>query len=90
MQVQVIEGNDILRLEKCRHCTNKVRPGQAVLVHHGYDESYVRRDFVIHVRCVRRVLLDAPADVDQEAFHELRAEILRTGQAFPVEEKCAS
>jgi hypothetical protein len=85
MQVQQVADDDFpLRVEKCRHCGRAVRAGQVVLVQHGY-ESYTRRDFVVHARCMRLLLDTAPPEMDQTAYEELRERILATGNAFPTE-----
>jgi hypothetical protein len=45
------------------------------------------RLFVVHVRCIRRLLDTAPDhlkyDEDEQAFFELRELIHATGEAFP-------
>lgn len=85
MQISQVEEKDLIRLEKCQHCGRKIRPGQVVLVKHGWDGTYSSRDFAIHARCMKLLLETAPPEQDQLAYEELRDRILVTGNAFPEE-----
>jgi hypothetical protein len=68
----------------CAHCNCKVRAGEWILEWVKADnvelDSKVR--YVTHVRCIRRVIADVPAD-GIEAFEELRSLIAATGNPFP-------
>ena len=85
IQTVKVEEGDLVRLEKCQHCGRKVRPGQVVLVKHGWANVHVQRDFVVHVRCMRYILAEAPPEQDQIAYEELREKIVVSGLAFPEE-----
>lgn len=77
--------------EDCRRCGRKVRAGQVVL---GIRLSKLppgQRDIAIHKVCIDRMANSAPTeDYDwsdgptaDDAFDQLRQEIVTTGSVFP-------
>lgn len=70
----------IVGFRQTTSCCNKMpKMGEAVLTLVGYPR-------LIHVRCMKHILKDAPEGLDElkEEFEKTRAAIIETGDPFPV------
>lgn len=83
MNVVVITRNNEDKYMVCRHCLKSVQAGQVILFQRMLDGPTNNRQFVLHTRCVQKLLEKAPADTDERAYIELRDRIHATGEAFP-------
>lgn len=66
----------------CSKCRKKTKPGMVVL-----DQPVEIGQLIHHVvtckKCIDRMVGSAPAATDEEAFNQLREQIMKTGKAFP-------
>jgi hypothetical protein len=68
---------------QCRHCHQSIRTGQVALICDMPNNPITDRTFAVHVTCMRNLVASAPADHDEQTFHELRDRIATTRCAFP-------
>lgn len=83
MRLKTVTPGDALMGEVCEHCTHRAQPGQVVLYKPVKDGPLTKRVWLLHVRCVRQLIENAPPDSDEVEFRRLKTLIHTTREAFP-------
>lgn len=83
MRLKTVTAGDAVVGEQCEHCCRRAQPGQVVIYKPVKEGRLTKRVMLLHVRCVRQLVADAPDDADEQEFLRLKTLIHTTREAFP-------